>query len=301
MRREVVRALLWSFLTTGILTALVVVGSRNLERFDAALVAYTFATLFAVFGLTLRYAIWLQRPSTAVYWKRGWQLFFRRERFLGNCAALGGARDGRVRRQRFHLAPRPPSRPHPHAAHVGLHHRGRDHVPARLRLALLRIDPGPDGLVSRLRLRLSDAVVPARVHRGIPRLSRAGLGVAARRPRRDARHAPSDAGRGRRGPAAVRRGLPPPDPALLGQHHGPAADGELHVAPRLRLRVSGADPRGDRHPHPAVAALRQVLPHLSKARAARRRVLQGRGGAGRGRGLRALRPADSPRRCTSKT
>jgi hypothetical protein len=84
MRREVVRALLWSFLTTGILTALVVIGSRNLERFDAALVAYTFATLFAVFGLTLRYAIWLQRPSTAIYWKRGWQLFFRRERFLGN-------------------------------------------------------------------------------------------------------------------------------------------------------------------------------------------------------------------------
>lgn len=84
MRREVIRALLWSLLTTGILTVLVVVGSRNLERFDAALVAYTFATLFAVFGLTLRYSIWLQRPSTAVYWKRGWRLFFRRERFAGN-------------------------------------------------------------------------------------------------------------------------------------------------------------------------------------------------------------------------
>jgi hypothetical protein len=84
MKRETVRALVWAFTTTGFLTALVVVGSRNLERFDAALVAYTFATLFAVFGLTLRYAIWLQRPSTAVYWRRGWQLFFRRERFLSN-------------------------------------------------------------------------------------------------------------------------------------------------------------------------------------------------------------------------
>ena len=66
------------------LGVLVVVGSRNLERFDAALVAYTFATLFAVFGLTLRYAIWLQRPSTALYWKRGWQLFFRRKHLLRN-------------------------------------------------------------------------------------------------------------------------------------------------------------------------------------------------------------------------
>lgn len=84
MKREVVRSLIWSLLTTGILTVLVVVGSRNLERFDAALVAYTFATLFAVFGLTLRYAIWLQRPPTAVYWKRGWQLFFRREHLLRN-------------------------------------------------------------------------------------------------------------------------------------------------------------------------------------------------------------------------
>ena len=84
MRREVLRALTWSSLTTGILTVLVIVGSRNLERFDAALVAYTFATLFAVFGLTFRYAVWLQRPSTALYWKRGWQLFFRRGHRLRN-------------------------------------------------------------------------------------------------------------------------------------------------------------------------------------------------------------------------
>ncbi|HWH70083.1 MAG TPA: hypothetical protein VNT26_11910, partial [Candidatus Sulfotelmatobacter sp.] len=53
-------------------------GSRNLSHFDAALVAYTFASLFAVFGITYRYAIWLQRPPTALYWKRGWQVFFKR-------------------------------------------------------------------------------------------------------------------------------------------------------------------------------------------------------------------------------
>ena len=84
MKREVAKALVWAFAATGVLVLLVVLGSRNLERFDAALVAYTFATLFAVFGLTFRYAIWLQRPSTSIYWRRGWQLFFRRKDLLRN-------------------------------------------------------------------------------------------------------------------------------------------------------------------------------------------------------------------------
>ena len=84
MRREAFKALIWAFIMAGILTVLVVVGSRRLQHFDAALVAYMFATLFAVFGLTFRYAVWLQKPSTAVYWKRGWQLFFRRGTILRN-------------------------------------------------------------------------------------------------------------------------------------------------------------------------------------------------------------------------
>src|SRR6516165_2575086 len=72
----------WGVLPTAFLAVLIVVGSRNLAHFDAALVGYTFATLFAVFGITYRYAMWLQRPPTALYWKRGWQVFFR-PRFLG--------------------------------------------------------------------------------------------------------------------------------------------------------------------------------------------------------------------------
>ena len=44
---------------------LILVGSRNLAHFDAALVGYTFSVLFATFGLTYRYAMWLQRPPTA--------------------------------------------------------------------------------------------------------------------------------------------------------------------------------------------------------------------------------------------
>ena len=53
----------------------ILIGSRRLAHFDAALVGYTFATLFATFGISYRFTIWLQRPPTAMYWKRGWQVF----------------------------------------------------------------------------------------------------------------------------------------------------------------------------------------------------------------------------------
>ncbi len=78
MRPEVIRATAWGIGVTAILGLLIVIGSRNLAHFDAALVAYTFAVLFATFGLTYRYAMWLQRPPTNVYWRRGWQAFFQR-------------------------------------------------------------------------------------------------------------------------------------------------------------------------------------------------------------------------------
>src|SRR4051812_32707414 len=77
MQREVIKAGAWGLLTTMILAFLIVIGSRNLAHFDAALVAYTFAVLFATFGLTYRYAMWLQRPPTALYWRQGWRTFFR--------------------------------------------------------------------------------------------------------------------------------------------------------------------------------------------------------------------------------
>ncbi|MBI3651463.1 MAG: MFS transporter [Acidobacteria bacterium] len=82
MNREAVKATLWGALVTALLAALIMIGSRNLSHFDAALVGYTFAVLFAAFGITYRYTMWLQRPPTAIYWRRGWQLFFR-PKFLG--------------------------------------------------------------------------------------------------------------------------------------------------------------------------------------------------------------------------
>jgi hypothetical protein len=75
---EVLRSALLGVAMTLALGVLIALGSRNLAHFDAALVAYTFAVLFATFGLTYRYAMWLSRPPTALYWRRGWQAFLQR-------------------------------------------------------------------------------------------------------------------------------------------------------------------------------------------------------------------------------
>jgi hypothetical protein len=76
----------WGLLFTGVLALLIVVGSRNLAHFDAALVGYTFSTLFAAFGITYRYSMWLQRPPTRLYWRRGWEVFLA-PRFIGTSLA----------------------------------------------------------------------------------------------------------------------------------------------------------------------------------------------------------------------
>jgi hypothetical protein len=84
MPREKMKAAIRGLLVTGLLAILIVLGSRNLSHFDAALVGYTFATLFAAFAVTYRHAMWLQRPPTAMYWKRGWQVFLRPQHWLPN-------------------------------------------------------------------------------------------------------------------------------------------------------------------------------------------------------------------------
>ena len=86
---ERLRAGAWATLVTAGLAAAVVVGSRNLQHFDAALVGYTFATLFAAFGISYRYAMWLRRPPTRMYWRRGWQAFLSRRSLGANTLSLG--------------------------------------------------------------------------------------------------------------------------------------------------------------------------------------------------------------------
>jgi NNP family nitrate/nitrite transporter-like MFS transporter len=86
---ERIRAGAWATIVSLCLAAAIVVGSRTLQHFDAALVAYTFATLFATFGITYRYAMWLNRPPTRMYWRRGWQAFFSGRAVAGNVVSLG--------------------------------------------------------------------------------------------------------------------------------------------------------------------------------------------------------------------
>lgn len=75
---EQLRAGSWATFWAGLLVAAIVVGSRNLENFDPALVIYTFAVVFATWGVVYHYNVWLGKPPTRLYWERGWQIFLQR-------------------------------------------------------------------------------------------------------------------------------------------------------------------------------------------------------------------------------
>lgn len=64
-------AFLIATLLSTLMVVLVFYGSRELQNFDAALITYLFGTVFAFFGIVYRYTIWLQRPPTWIYFKRG--------------------------------------------------------------------------------------------------------------------------------------------------------------------------------------------------------------------------------------
>jgi MFS transporter, NNP family, nitrate/nitrite transporter len=72
---DTIRSGAWATLWTGVLVAAIVLGSRNLQNFDPALVIYTFAIIFATWGVVFHYSVWIRKPPTRVYWQRGWQLF----------------------------------------------------------------------------------------------------------------------------------------------------------------------------------------------------------------------------------
>jgi nitrate reductase gamma subunit len=63
-------------------------GSAEMRDFDPALIAYTGAVVIATFGVTYRYSIWLQKPPTRLYWRRGWQVFLRPARIPANLLHL---------------------------------------------------------------------------------------------------------------------------------------------------------------------------------------------------------------------
>jgi hypothetical protein len=69
-------------LGAGVITLILIyLGSRGLRDFDAALIGYAVGVVFAVIGLTYRYAMWITRPPTWRYFRAGWSNFFSWGRF----------------------------------------------------------------------------------------------------------------------------------------------------------------------------------------------------------------------------
>ena len=71
---EQLRAGAWATMATALLVAAIVVGSRNLQNFDPALVIYTFAVIFATWGIVYHYATWLNKPPTRRFFERTFEL-----------------------------------------------------------------------------------------------------------------------------------------------------------------------------------------------------------------------------------
>jgi NNP family nitrate/nitrite transporter-like MFS transporter len=93
------RAGAWATVFAGLLVAGIAVGSRNLQNFDSALVIYTFAVVFATWGVVYHYNVWLEKPPTRLYWDRGWELF--RKRPISSFFKVGGTATTHLLAQNF--------------------------------------------------------------------------------------------------------------------------------------------------------------------------------------------------------
>lgn len=74
-RRLRVRSIVAGIIAALVLILLIALGSRGFHWFDAALIGYAVATVFATAAVTYKYTFWLARPPTGRYWRRSWQLF----------------------------------------------------------------------------------------------------------------------------------------------------------------------------------------------------------------------------------
>ncbi|HEX6310738.1 MAG TPA: MFS transporter [Acidimicrobiia bacterium] len=81
--------------------AAIVLGSRGLRDFDAALVGYATATVFLAFGVTYRYVVWLQSPPARHWFRRGWRSFLSFRNFRRSPSQVPRAVVGNLGFQRF--------------------------------------------------------------------------------------------------------------------------------------------------------------------------------------------------------
>ena len=64
------KAFINAIIATLVVIAATVIGSVNLQNFDAALSIYFFGTISMTFGVGYHHSVWKQRPATQKYWKR---------------------------------------------------------------------------------------------------------------------------------------------------------------------------------------------------------------------------------------
>jgi nitrate reductase gamma subunit len=100
-RTDAARATGWGLFIASLVLAGIYFGSRRLRDFDAALVPYAGASIFSAFGLGYRYSMWLTKPPTRLYWRRGWRLFFAPSRVARNCSHLAALFAVNIVAQRF--------------------------------------------------------------------------------------------------------------------------------------------------------------------------------------------------------
>lgn len=74
-----------------VLILLIALGSRGFHWFDAALIGYAVAAVFATAAVTYKYTFWLARPPTGRYWRRSWQLFLSAANFRRYMALIPAA------------------------------------------------------------------------------------------------------------------------------------------------------------------------------------------------------------------
>ncbi len=78
-------------IAAAILILLIWLGSRGFQWFDATLIGYAVASVFALAAVTYKYTFWLMRPQTGLYFRRGWQLFFSFQNFARYAALVPSA------------------------------------------------------------------------------------------------------------------------------------------------------------------------------------------------------------------
>jgi hypothetical protein len=91
MKRLRVRSIGAGIAAALVLILLIALGSRGFHWFDAALIGYAVATVFATAAVTYKYTFWLARPPTGRYWRRSWKLFLSYSHFRRYTALIPAA------------------------------------------------------------------------------------------------------------------------------------------------------------------------------------------------------------------